>query len=218
MLWLWCFVIPYSNVASSFDGAFTFSPPSFSPCNIDPSNDLDHEDHMIDDALTFETYLPIVYSKLGIKKGNYNVIKMFQDFWVAKLPWTWLSLGSKGNLYATKCKICSVVERKNKLFVPKWDSICKHARHMKANKNIGIGVKKRDRYYSNVCKHAKNWKLHASYSCESVVARVVNGLVRKKARKVCNLSQYCICCSKDIPWWDMIQWSLYLNTQQWQKW
>jgi hypothetical protein len=33
-------------------------------------------------------------------------------------------------------------------------------------------------------------------------------LIRKKARKVHNLSQYCICCSKDIPWWDMMQWSL----------
>ncbi len=125
-----------------------------------------------------------------------------------------MSLGSKGNLHVIKCKICSVVERKNKLFVPKWDSICNHVRHMKANKNIGNGVKKRDWYYSKVCKHAKNWKLHASYSCESVVARALNGLVRKKAWKVCNLSQYCICCSKDIPWWDMMQQSLYLNTQQ----
>jgi hypothetical protein len=57
--------------------------------------------------------LPIVYSKLGIKKGNYDAIKMFQDFWVANLPWTWLFLRSKGNFHATKCKICSVVEKKN---------------------------------------------------------------------------------------------------------
>jgi hypothetical protein len=154
---------------------------------------------MIDDAPTLETYLPTVYSKLRTKKGNYDAIKMFQDFLIGKLPWTCLSLGSKGNLHATKCKICSVVERKNKLFVPKWNYICKHAKHMKANKNIGTSVKKRDWYYSNVCKHAKNWKLHAFYNCESVIARVVNGLIRKKARKVHNLSQYCICCSKDIP-------------------
>jgi len=80
MLWLWCLVIPYFNVASSFHGAFTFSPPLFSPYNIDLSNDLDYEDHMIDDAPILETYLPIVYSKLGIKKGNYDAIKMFQDF------------------------------------------------------------------------------------------------------------------------------------------
>jgi hypothetical protein len=33
-----------------------------------------------------------------------------------------------------------VVERKNKLFALKWDSICKHAKHIKANKNIGIGI------------------------------------------------------------------------------
>ncbi len=89
ILWLWCLVIFYSNVASSFHGAFTFSPPLFSPCNIDPSNDLDHENHMNEDVPTLETYLHVVYSKLvGIKKGNYNAIKMFQDFRVAKLPWT----------------------------------------------------------------------------------------------------------------------------------
>ncbi len=140
ILWLWCLVIFYSNVVSSFHGAFTFSPPLFSLCNIDPSNDLDHENHMSDDVLALETYLHVVYSKLGIKKGNYDAIKMFQDFRVAKLRWTWLSLGLKGSLHVTKCKICNVVERKNKLFAPKWDSIYKHVGHMKANKNIGNGV------------------------------------------------------------------------------
>jgi hypothetical protein len=68
-------------------GIYIF-PSLVSPCNIDPSNDLDHEDHMIDDAPTLETYLHVVYSKLGIKKGNYHAIKMFQDFWVAKFSWT----------------------------------------------------------------------------------------------------------------------------------
>jgi hypothetical protein len=44
---------------------------------------------MNEDVPTLETYLHVVYSKLvGIKKGNYNAIKMFQDFRVAKLPWT----------------------------------------------------------------------------------------------------------------------------------
>jgi hypothetical protein len=39
-----------SNVASSFRGLFAFSLSLFSPCNIDPSNDLNHEDLMNDDS------------------------------------------------------------------------------------------------------------------------------------------------------------------------
>jgi hypothetical protein len=35
-----------------------------------------------------------------------------------------------------------VVERKNKLFAPKWDSIYKHVGHMKANKVLGMVLRK----------------------------------------------------------------------------
>ncbi len=40
---------------------------------------------------------------------------------------------------------------KDKLFAPKWDSFCKHVSQNKANKNIGINVKKRDWFYSKNC-------------------------------------------------------------------
>jgi hypothetical protein len=43
-------IIPNCNVTPSFCSPFASSPPLFSPCNFDPSNSLDHEDVMNDDA------------------------------------------------------------------------------------------------------------------------------------------------------------------------
>jgi hypothetical protein len=47
------------------------------------------------------------------------------------------------NLHTIKSDICTKVERKDKLFAPKWDSFCKHVGHKKTNMNIGFDVKKR---------------------------------------------------------------------------
>jgi hypothetical protein len=40
------------------------------------------------------------------------------------------------------------VERKDKLLLPKWDSLCNHASYKKVENFIGTNVKKRDWYYS----------------------------------------------------------------------
>ncbi len=63
-----------------------------------------------------------------------------------------------------KCKVCTEVEGKNKILVVKWDSLCKREGCQKAMRNMGSDVKKRDLFYSKVCKHAKNWKTHVSRS------------------------------------------------------
>jgi hypothetical protein len=48
-----------------------------------------------------------------------------------------MCLGLDGLLHNIKCKISSYVEGKDKLFAPKWDSLCKHIGHKKEEKNIG---------------------------------------------------------------------------------
>jgi len=52
-------IIHDSNVASSSHGSFASSLSLFSPCNIDPSNDLNHEDLMIDDVPILEKHCPL---------------------------------------------------------------------------------------------------------------------------------------------------------------
>jgi len=95
-----------------------------------------------------------IQPKVGIKKRNY----------VAKLPWAELFVGEDGTLHIIKCRVCTEVEGKNKIFVVKWDSLCKHVGCQKAVKNMGSNVNKRDWFYSKVYKHAKNQKTLASCS------------------------------------------------------
>jgi hypothetical protein len=43
--------------------------------------------------------------------------------------------------------MCSEVEGKDKIFIVKWDSLCKHVGWKKAKKNIGTNVIKGDWYH-----------------------------------------------------------------------
>lgn len=56
------------------------------------------------------------------------------------------------------------VERKYKILVAKWDSLCKPTGWQKIKINIKINVKKGEWYYSKDCKHTKNNTLFASHN------------------------------------------------------
>jgi hypothetical protein len=55
---------------------------------------------------------------------------------VVKLAWAKLFIGEDGTLHTIKCKVCTKVEGKNKIFGAKWDSLCKHAACQKVVMNI----------------------------------------------------------------------------------
>jgi hypothetical protein len=65
---------------------------------------------------------------------------------------------------------------KDKLFVLKWDYFCKHVVQKKANKNIGINLKKGIGFTRKIANMANTRKLLARCSNESVVAHVANGM------------------------------------------
>ncbi len=50
-------------------------------------------------------------------------------------------IGEDGSLHTIKSDICTKIERKDKLFAPKWDFFCKHVGHKKTKMNIGFDVK-----------------------------------------------------------------------------
>jgi hypothetical protein len=56
----------------------------------------------------------------------YELNHHFQNLWVAKLPWAKFVLNVDGKVTKVKCKVCSVMEREDKLLVPKLDSLWKH--------------------------------------------------------------------------------------------
>jgi len=47
--------------------------------------------------------------------------------WAIKLPWVETIIGPKEKMTQVKCKICSEVEKRKKMLVPKFDGLQKHA-------------------------------------------------------------------------------------------
>jgi hypothetical protein len=65
-------------------------------------------------------------------KAEWELKRMFQDIWTKKLPWAEAVMGFNGKLSMVKCKVCSFVEKKDKLFIPKFDGLHKHVGRQKA--------------------------------------------------------------------------------------
>jgi hypothetical protein len=132
---LWCLV--YSNF--------------YSPITIFRPEDVVMS--LCGSSQTLKRNLPI---SLKVKKWNYDVTKQFQDKWIIKLLWVELYIRKDGSLCIVKCRIYVEVEGMNKLLACKWDLFfCKHASCEKDNKNIGLYMKRKNPYYSKVCKHVK---------------------------------------------------------------
>lgn len=66
------------------------------------------------------------------RKQAYELNRKFQASWAAKLPWAESVLSEDGLVTHVQCKICTKVSGKDKLLVPKFDSLCKHAGRKKA--------------------------------------------------------------------------------------
>jgi hypothetical protein len=66
------------------------------------------------------------------RRLNGNLI-VFQNIWATKLPCVETVMGANGKLSIMKCKVCSFVEKINKLFVSKFDGLHKHVGWWKTN-------------------------------------------------------------------------------------
>lgn len=60
-----------------------------------------------------------------------------------KTPMGRIVFREDGTLHIVKYRVCTKVEKKNKILVVKWDSFCKHASRQKVMRNVGFDVKKR---------------------------------------------------------------------------
>jgi hypothetical protein len=80
------------------------------------------------------------------KKGYELKVRHFQDSQAAKLPWAEVVMGADGRVLQVRCKVCSFVERWEKLLVLKIDSLWKHVGRRKALCDT-MKVKKGEYYY-----------------------------------------------------------------------
>jgi hypothetical protein len=72
-----------------------------------------------------------------------------QDLWVVKLPQEKNVVSVDGKVTKVKCKVCSVLERQDKLLVLKLDSLWKHVSCRKATV-VFMGRAMRDFYFLKV--------------------------------------------------------------------
>ncbi len=63
---------------------------------------------------------------------EYQHNKVFQNTWSAKLPWAKLVTNEDRKVHQVECKVCSTIERKDKLLTAKLDSLWKHNGRRKA--------------------------------------------------------------------------------------
>ncbi len=86
---------------------------------------------------------------------------------VDKMPnwWGWL-------VTSIRCKVCSKVEGKEKLLVPKLNYSLKHARRRKVIATI-LGVKW-EFYENKKCQHAKKWSYICLIPFHSILQLVIN--------------------------------------------
>jgi hypothetical protein len=64
-----------------------------------------------------------IYVEIKRKRKEYEKIKGFQDVWNVKTPRTKSMVDEQGKVHKIICKICTKINRKEKLLVPKLDNL-----------------------------------------------------------------------------------------------
>ncbi len=59
-------------------------------------------------------------------RKSYDNTKKFQTKWVAMVPWAEGVVFKDGMVNLVKCKICSLIEKKEKIMGFEWDTLTKH--------------------------------------------------------------------------------------------
>jgi hypothetical protein len=81
------------------------------------------------------------------------------------------------------CKICTDVEGRKKLLVPKIDSLIKHAGRRKAIADMGK-MKHGEYFYLGKNQHVKNERVYFAKGGQTIVMKVLAGVTKERRLKV----------------------------------
>jgi hypothetical protein len=98
-------------------------------------------------------------------------------------------VGLDGSITQVRCKVCSDVEGREKLLVPKIDSLYKHAGRRRALADMGK-VRRGEYYYLGTNQHVKNERVFFAKGGQTVITKVLAGVTKEKRRKVVQMR----CC------------------------
>ncbi len=94
--------------------------------------------------------------------------------WVARFSWFELVCGEDGKMHMVKCRVCFKVQRRDKLLVPKLDSLIKHSRMRKCT-IAKLGVARGQYFICPTNSHVKNDKLFTTRGLDTIVVQRENG-------------------------------------------
>jgi hypothetical protein len=118
------------------------------------------------------------------KRREYERSRVFQDIWVAKLPWAESILGADGKVHQVRCLVCTKIEGRDKLLAPKLDTLWKHGGRRKAHVDIP-GVARKGEFFTALdCAHLKNEVLFLATGCDTVLEQIVAGETLERKKKV----------------------------------
>jgi hypothetical protein len=121
----------------------------------------------------------------------YELNRPFQASWVAKLPWAKSIVGAKGKATQIKCKVCNIIDGRNRLLLAKSNSLWKPIGCRKAT-IISIGVVMGDIYFLKTNQHMINEKLYVQKGKNYVLWQVVEGVVVEQKKNYYNLHSFSI--------------------------
>jgi hypothetical protein len=111
------------------------------------------------------------------KKVEIDVNYKFQEIWVIKMPWAKLNFNEVGVVSTMKCdNVCTKIERKEEIFVAKWDFIEKHVSKQKGSNGKWIMDPKG--------MHVKNEISYVQFSTTIVLQQLSNGQAMEDKRKL----------------------------------
>jgi hypothetical protein len=123
-----------------------------------------------------------------------------QDIWATKLPWAESIMGSKGKVVQGQCKVCSLIDGKDKLLVTKFDSPWKHAGHHKTLVALPV-VRVGEHYFLKSNARVLNEKLYFAKGSEILLWQVTHGAVQifDKRKKIVQFALIFHLLNHDYP-------------------
>jgi hypothetical protein len=107
-------------------------------------------------------------------------------------------MGEDGRMHHVWCKICTNVEWREKLLVPKLDGFYNHSGRRKC-KHAKPGLKVGEYYTSLHNQHAKNECIYGIIGLDSILEQVLNVKKAKKRKNTSSLLLFSIFCNKAGP-------------------
>jgi hypothetical protein len=131
--------------------------PNFIVANLDEIVELsDSQSDPQVDPLEKKHNFGVVGIRNKPRKKSYDNSIKFHAKWAIKLPWLEGLVVIDGIIQIMRCKVCSLIENKDKIVKCKWDILTKHVSYRIIIRDLlQLGVKKGGEYIAKDCAHLR---------------------------------------------------------------